>query len=145
MNAPFAPSGPYRDPQRVPRCPLHIAVEMKLEEARAPIWLVHPDGTDGCEPKSKRRTRKFWKCPLEGCRRVAAYLPTDEEEKEMAARTCPRCGAPSDADATLRAIGRNACRKCVREKHETRMGLGKGFYAKAKALRRARQQQEVAA
>lgn len=148
-----------------PHCQLHVATEMKLAEAVAPKWLAQAIGEDGednetASHRAKTRTRKFWKCPLEGCLRVAAYLPTDEEEKQMAERTCPRCGASCDADSVQRAIGRTYCRKCLREKQkfidknrrdgqrrrrsEATAGLGKGFYAAAKARRLARTHEAAA-
>jgi hypothetical protein len=136
------------------RCPLHIGIEMKLEEVRAPKWLIYADDAEDGEPRSKERTRKFWKCPVAGCLRVAAYRPTDEEEKEMSQRACPSCGAQTDVDGICRAHGNNLCTKCRREKwaarkqrREAMAGLGPGFYQKAKALRSGRlaRTQEAAA
>jgi hypothetical protein len=106
---------------KTPRCPLHVAFEMRLLEVKAPAWVALATGEDGEEEhafsghRRRERTRKFWKCPVENCHRVAAYSPAGEEEKKMAARRCPRCGAPSDADGINRAIGRSACRNCLRE------------------------------
>ncbi len=122
------------NPLRAPRCTLHVGVRMNLVEVVAPAWLISATSEDGenphelAGPRQKSRTRKFWKCPSSGCVRVAVYLPTDDEEKEMAARRCPKCGEPSDAPGTSRASGHNYCRKCSTE-------MQKRSKAKAKARR----------
>ncbi|HLZ92942.1 MAG TPA: hypothetical protein VKQ28_14610 [Candidatus Acidoferrum sp.] len=131
-----------------PRCGVHIAMEMALVESKPPSWIVHPDGADetgqqersGCVNR-KLFTRKSWKCPVPGCIRVAAYAPTEEEEKDMAARPCSGCGRATTARVYCAAClkeyndRRNAAR---RAKRASREGLGKGFYAGAKARRLAR-------
>lgn len=135
-----------------PKCGVHVATVMVLVEAKAPSWLVCPDGADqfleddrGGGAHKNRFQRKYWKCPMPGCFRVAAFSYEGQEE-----RKCPQCGGPSDADAILRAHGENKCGDCRRaygrawhakqkEKREARAGLGKGFYASARAKRIARE------
>ncbi len=79
--------------QNAPRCQVHLATEMTLMEVTAPAWLliVDEDEDETAEMKQgaggyyrgKNRTRKFWKCPVAGCRRVSAHL-REKEEAEAA-------------------------------------------------------------
>jgi hypothetical protein len=111
---------------RRPHCPLHVCVEMKLMDEAAPSWVQAAEDAEEVIIKLKRGQhhkrfkRKYWKCPVAGCFRVAAYAPAGEEEKQLSARKCPRCGAASDADGINRAIGRTACRNCLNEKQHLR-------------------------
>jgi hypothetical protein len=133
---------------KMPRCGVHVAVEMVLVESKPPSWVMNPDGADETGERDstggvnrKCFTRKSWKCPVPGCYRVAAYAPTEAEEKEMALRPCSTCGMPTSA--------RVYCAVCLKEYNENRnaerrakraarTGLGKGFYASAKARRKAK-------
>ncbi len=105
-----------------PHCAIHVSREMELKQMAAPAWLAKPEGAedDGFDRTGgayrKRYIRKFWKCPVEGCSRVAAYMPTEEEEKSMAARECPRCGEPSDATENQRMAGQNVCKACINKR-----------------------------
>jgi len=110
-------------PSAAPHCAMHVSREMELREMGAPAWLAKPDGAEETGEADhtggvlhKRYIRKFWKCPVAGCSRVAAYLPTEEEEKTAAARECPHCGEPSDATAAQRLAGQNICKACINKR-----------------------------
>jgi ribosomal protein S27AE len=108
-----------------PHCPVHVATPMTLVKARAPNWLLMPEGATDMEfddgvvggMHKKRFERKFWKCPVAGCFRVQSYEMTDGELKELR-RECPSCGASTDASAMQRAVSQFTCKKCLREKRE---------------------------
>ena len=108
-------------PSAAPHCAMHVSREMELREMGAPAWLAKPDGAEETGEADhtggvlhKRYIRKFWKCPVAGCSRVAAYLPTEEEEKTAAARECPHCGEPTRSGHQVLEDGKRhrACKKC---------------------------------
>lgn len=97
--------------QKAPKCALHIGVEMTPRESRRPSFVFDIETDQDGKPSSGQR--KFWKCPVAGCVRVAVYESTSEELQ--AARDevlCPTCGKKSDAPGEYRAIGRNRCVSC---------------------------------
>lgn len=106
-----------------PRCGVHIGAAMALVETKAPAWLFRPDGADEMDQSyevvggtgKKQFQRRFWKCSVPGCVRVAAFAPA-EEKVEKKDRACTSCGAPMDADWTR-------CPACIREKRQHRRSL----------------------
>jgi hypothetical protein len=101
---------------KAPRCGVHVSTEMELRSVPAPVWLIHPDGTDGevtmhAGRLKKKWERKFWKCPIAGCWRVAPYAMSDAEVQERR-KPCAKCGGPVEGD-TMEIRNRNArCRAC---------------------------------
>ncbi len=112
---------------RRPHCPLHVCVEMALIEEAAPGWVQAAEEAEEIVVKRgrgihRRWKRKSWKCPAPGCYRVAAYAPTDGEEKKLSVRKCRKCGAPSDQPGDARVTGRGSlCRSYCREKEALRV------------------------
>jgi hypothetical protein len=105
-----------------PKCGVHVGVAMVLMDVKAPSWLFRPDGADEMEQSEeliggthkKQFQRKFWKCPLAGCFRVAAHAPSEEELAVMR-KPCRKCGGETEGDATRIRARNGMCLKCFRE------------------------------
>jgi hypothetical protein len=66
--------------ERAPRCPVHLAVEMRLASGWRPSFVSV--GAVAASERARKRGRKFWRCPVAGCARVAAAVAGEPEDAE---------------------------------------------------------------